>query len=259
MPQAPLTVAVLTDVHGNGFAAEAVAEDIAHFQPDAIINLGDQLWGQANPALALEVQKSLGAYEVRGNNDERLTLSSTDERMDDPRIALQNWLRGEVPTVELERLSHLPTEMTLLDGQILAAHGTPGNPWGSLLWGWEYGPMNALTFWRRSDEEIAERLAGFAEMPVVLVGHTHREAVQHWHGRLLVNVGPVAHQNDGDPRARWTLLRREAGQWTAEMRRVAYDWQGTANWIRQGDGPNKGEADLHDQPSRDLARENHQS
>lgn len=249
MPTAPLAIAVLTDVHGNGFAAEAVAEDIAHFQPDAIINLGDQLWGQANPVLALEVQKSLNAFEVRGNNDERLILPSTDERMDAPRIALQDWLGVQLPAAELQRLTCLPTDLTLLDGQILATHGTPGNPWGSLLWRWE---LDALTFWQRTEEEIAERLKGFPETPVVLVGHTHREAVHHWRGRLLVNVGPVAHQNDGDPRARWTLLRREQAQWTAEMRRVDYDWREAADWIRNGDAPRKDEAALHDQPHRDV-------
>ena len=122
-------------------------------------------------------------------------------------------------------------------------HGTPGNPWDSLLWGFKN-----RQFWLRPDAEIGARLAGHAEARVVLVGHCHREQVREWRGRLLVNVGSVAHQNDGDPRARWSLLTRRGGRWTVEMRRVEYDWHAAAAWIRAGVSCNWDEAPLHDDP-----------
>ena len=82
-------------------------------------------------------------------------------------------------------------------------------------------------------------------MEVVLVGHTHSERVVHLDGRLLVNVGPVAWQNDGDPRARWALLRRRTGRWSVEMRRVEYDWHAAAQAVRANEPVYPAEADAH--------------
>lgn len=244
MPTATLAIAVLTDVHGNGFAVEAVAEDIARFQPDAIINLGDQLWGQANPVLALEVQKSLRAYEVRGNNDERLTLY-----YDDPRIAghgqmLQAWLGGQIAETELQRISSLSLQQTLFSGELVALHGTFDTPWQALLWGWN---SDGNIFWQLPTAEVERQLPETLEAQVIVVGHSHLPQIREIGGRLLVNIGPVSHQNDGNPQAQWTLLRRRNGHWKVEMRRVTYDWKGAAHWIRQN-APDQSEAEKMTHP-----------
>ena len=112
-------VAVLTDVHGNAFALEAVLNDIRQHSPDLIVNLGDQVWGQADPLRALELQRSLGAVEVRGNNDERLVMPA--EALDPALRPLQTWLAQQLPREELERLATLPTTASLADGALVAA------------------------------------------------------------------------------------------------------------------------------------------
>ena len=73
-------------------------------------------------------------------------------------------------------------------------------------------------------------------------------------GRLLVNVGPVSSQGDGDPRARWALLKRCQGRWVLEARRVEYDWAAAAKWEHEY-GPLKDAVDHTSPPSlpmRDL-------
>ena len=81
-----MKIAVFGDVHGNRFALEAVARDIEAHQPDAWVNLGDQLFGGADPAGAWHLQQQLkaqhGVLEVRGNTDERLgqPLTETTEK-----------------------------------------------------------------------------------------------------------------------------------------------------------------------------------
>lgn len=67
----------------------------------------------------------------------------------------------------------------------------------------------------------------------------------------MINVGPVAHQNDGDPRARWTLLQHQAGKWSVKMHRVNYDWNAAAQWIRTNSVADLSEANLHNQPRHD--------
>lgn len=222
-----ISIAVLTDVHGNAFAVEAVAKDIHAQQPDLILNLGDQIWGQADPVRALDIQRSLGATEVRGNNDERLT---SDPALLSPNYAaLQKWLAEQMPAAELHRLATLPTSATVADGAVLAAHGTPTTPWDSLLIGWD----GQQDYFRRPEAEILERLNVPPETQVVLVGHMHREDVREVAGRLLVTVGPVSSQADGDARARWTHLTRRSGQWRAEARRVVYDCDAATAWEKQ--------------------------
>lgn len=221
-----LRIAVLTDGHGNGFALEAVARDIQRCAPDIIVNLGDQLWGQADPVAALAYQQALGAIEVRGNNDERLLAPVAE--LHPQLVALQVWLAQQLPQSELRRIATLPTTANLADGAVLATHGTPTTPWDSLLVTWD-GTENG----RRPENEIRERLTVPDETEVVLVGHMHREDVRVLDGRLLVSVGPVAFQNDGDPRARWSLLTCRQGRWEVEMRRVIYDWNAATKWERQ--------------------------
>lgn len=49
---------------------------------------------------------------------------------------------------------------------------------------------------------------------------------------LIVNVGAVGTQVDGDPRARWVLLDEQKGRWNASFRRVMYDWDAASQWVR---------------------------
>ena len=221
-----ISIAVITDAHGNGFALEAVTKNIRHAAPDIVVNLGDQLWGQADPVAALAYQQALNAIEVRGNNDERLITLSTPPN---PQLArLQEWLAEQLPRSELERIATLPTTVSLVHGAVLATHGTPATPWDSLLIGWD-----GTSYVRRSEQEIRERLLVPEGTEVVLVGHMHREGVRIIDDCLLVNVGPVSSQGDGDPRARWAHLTRRHGRWQIEAHRVEYDWEAAANWERQ--------------------------
>lgn len=227
-----LRIAVLTDTHGNAFALKAVIQDLRRHAPDVIVNLGDQVWRQADPARALADQRALGAVEVRGkvevrgNNDERLVTPAHE--LHPPHAHLQAWLAERLPRSELERIATLPTTASLADGAVLAAHGTPTTPWDSLLLGWD-----GTRYVRRPAHEIRERLIVPESTEVVLVGHMHREDVRVIDGRLLVSVGPVSSQGDGDPRARWALLRRHEGRWQVEARRVTYDWDAAARWERE--------------------------
>ncbi len=223
------------------------------------MNLGDQVWGQADPGTALDLQRALGALEVRGNNDERLTFPG--EKLSPAHRELQDWLAGQLPDHERQRLAALPLSVTFADGAVLAAHGTPTSPWDSLLLSWD-----GETFAHRPDTDVLERLHLSESVEVVLVGHMHREVTRQVGGRLLVNVGPVAYQNDGDPRARWALLTRRQGVWAVQHRRVEYDTQAAAAWMAANHAPHPEEAELHLRPVTDpvlnteiLAEEAHQN
>ncbi|AFZ65731.1 metallophosphoesterase family protein [Deinococcus peraridilitoris] len=206
-------LAILTDVHGNRFALEAVLADIDAASPDLTVNLGDLVWGHADPRGALDVLQAHNFPTVRGNTDEY--LAHFEGKSD-------AWLAEQLSTEEREWLGRLPISLRVADGEVLLAHGTPHSPHQQLLFQDDEPVSRAV---------LQERLHGVPDhVRVVAVGHTHLEAVARVGGKLIVNVGAVSRQKDGDPHARWVLLRRQAGVWHAEFRRVPYDFETAARW-----------------------------
>lgn len=211
-----LKIALLSDVHGNRFALEAVLADTLHFSPDVTANLGDSVWGGGDPAGAWNLLEKLALPTVRGN---------TDERIADGDGALTRFVRGQLPPEAPRVLADLPTTLTLADGEVLLAHGTPDSPHVYLMFG-EDEPLPRAT--------VRERLGALAPaVRVVAVGHSHLEALARFGDVLAVNVGAVSRQKDGCPDARWALLTRREGLWSAEFRRVPYDVAAAARWTEE--------------------------
>ncbi len=215
---ADLNIALLTDVHGNRFALEAVLADIEREGPDQVANLGDVVWGAGDPAGAWELLEERDLPTVRGNTDEKL------QDGDDP---LTRFVRGALPRGASEALRALPTTLTLADGEVLLAHGTPESPHVYLMFD-EDEPSPR--------EKVRERLGDLpAAVRVVAVGHSHLEAVARFGNVLAVNVGAVSRQKDSCPDARWVLLTRRRGLWGAEFRCVPYDIEAAARWTEQNE------------------------
>ncbi|UQN06464.1 metallophosphoesterase [Deinococcus sp. QL22] len=211
-----LRIAVISDVHGNAFALEAVLSDLQAASPDLILNLGDQVTGQADPKRAYDLQRGLDAVEVLGSAEPDLHMDNV----------LHHWLRAQLSPGALEHLMGLPQAATVAGGRVYLCHGAPGNPAGHVLWSWQHGPYLA-----RSAQDLRELIQPL-QAQVVLCGHTHREGLTMLDDTLIVNVGAVGNQIDGDPRARWVLLEEQQGRWGASFRRVTYNWQAASEWVR---------------------------
>ncbi|WP_425145036.1 metallophosphoesterase family protein [Deinococcus sp.] len=220
-----MRIAVFGDVHGNRFALEAVVDDIRQCSPNAWVNLGDQVFGSADPAWAWKLQQSLraeyGVLEVRGNTDERLgepLNDGTDKR------EMLAWLHSVLPQGSGAYVAGLPTAVTLAHGAVLAAHGTPDSAWTYLLLEGQRWASDAL---------VRERLGDTGTARVVVVGHSHQEHLRQLGPLTVVNVGAVSRQKDGSPLARWVLLEGEGDVWNVSFRRVAYDVEAAAHWAQQ--------------------------
>jgi putative phosphoesterase len=223
------TMAVLADIHGNRWAFEAVLDDLLNVHADVVLNLGDTLWGPLDPGGTADLLRAESWSHVRGNMDRTLlhpgpSPSPTDSysiaALDGPR---RRWLEMHRAIVRFE--------------DVLACHGTPASDIHSLLE--EITPGNVQ---RRSGLQVRAALGDIApDVRVVLCGHTHMPgAVQVPGGPLVVNPGsvglpayrddfPVEHRiENGEPHARYAVLRLEAGRWSVEFRRVAYDWDAAA-------------------------------
>lgn len=217
-----MRLAILTDVHGNRFALEAVLEDLRAASPDAVHNLGDTVWGMADPAGAWALQREHAPPSVRGNTDE-FFLADPSELEAETRT-YREFLEGQLGGVPPE-LAALPLTATAADGEVLLAHGSTTSAWDALF------VTQTEEGWRPAlPGEMLERVREWPEARVVVVGHTHTEQIVSRRGVTFVNAGAVSRQKDGDPTARWVLLERRAGVWNVTFRRVPYDTEAAARW-----------------------------
>lgn len=211
-----ISLALLSDVHGNLPALEAVAADIRTRRPDAVYVLGDMVNGCAWSAEVLDFLLAQGWPMLLGNHDDAV-LQLGSPRMevryhDRKRYASLWWARGRLTPRHLAALEQLPLAFPLEFADtppLRLLHGLPGNFF--------------VGFRPDSPEGWAIRhLAGVTERTVV-GGHTHVAMARAFGPWEVVNSGSVGAPYDGDPRAGYVWLTGERSGWRAEIRRVPYD------------------------------------
>lgn len=212
-----MKLAILSDVHGNLHALDAVLDDIAMQGVDATLALGDFLSGPFDPTGVAERLMALGAPAVRGNHDRYLT----DGRDDDWHI--DAYVRGLLAPRHLDWLRALPPT-AVHEGLVLLAHGTPRDDNGSWLDGMAGGISQLM-----GREHIEREAEGFA-YEVLLCGHTHvPRTVKLGDGRLVVNPGSVGLPFDsGSPDAHYAIIEKRQAGWTVSLNSIAYDYQAAA-------------------------------
>jgi len=245
----PEPIAVLSDIHGNVRALDAVVADIARRGVERIVNLGDCLYGPFDP---VPVAKRLMAADwptVSGNEDRILVEAAAGQQVSrTARLTLER-LRSD----HLDWLARLPQTFSL-DDRTIAFHGAPTDDTQYLL----SRPTDDGTMRAATEIEIVEQL-GPADRPVILCGHDHLpRAVQLEDGRTIVNPGsvglpaytddrPIPHRvENGTPHARYAIVQWDDATPQAELIAVPYDWNAAAataaangfpdwaHWLRTG-------------------------
>jgi len=206
-------LAVISDIHGNLAALDAVLDDIAHEHVDAILQLGDSLSGPLDgPQVAARLME-IGSINVRGNHD-RYILDGRDK---DWHVDAK--VRAALSSEQTAWLATHPATL-LHEGVVLLAHGTPQSD--SI--GWMDEGAN-----RRSRDDI-ERAADGAPGEILLCGHTHVSRLMRVRGdRLLVNPGSVGLPFDiGAPDPRYAIIEKRRLGWHASLKSVHYDREAQA-------------------------------
>jgi putative phosphoesterase len=175
-------VALISDIHGNAVALEAVLADIARRRVDEIVCLGDVAAGGPQPREALERLRTLGCAVVRGNADEWLLgLMSADVDEEGRRLwAIVEWARRQLSDRDVAFLESFVPTIDFDLGQsrrLLCFHGSPHANSDRLL---------ATT----PEDELARLFAG-AAADVLAGGHTHLQLARRLERGLLVNPGSV--------------------------------------------------------------------
>lgn len=227
-----MRVAIVSDIHANRHAFEAVLDAVDASGAEELWCLGDLVGYGAEPDACVELARRHVAVCLAGNHD----LATCGK------LPLGQFVRGAElsigwtqDVIAADSLAYLATlESQRLDEAVGLYHASPRDP----VWEYVLSPLQA--------ELCLDRL----EHRVACIGHSHMALsycrgegtpasggtcpegteLDLTEGTWLLNPGSVGQPRDGDPRAAWMLLDTNA--WTARFHRTDYDIAGAATAIR---------------------------
>jgi predicted phosphodiesterase len=213
-----MRIAVVSDIHGNRTAFEAVLADLQQTSPDLIFHGGDLADAGSSPAEIVDRVRDLGWNGVLGNTDEMLFRPESLEEFAGQSSAPESLWRAiremAVATRAMlgkERIAWLAgLPRVQVHGRMALVHGTPESAWKAP------GP--------EATDAALEAAYGPLNRPIAVYGHIHRgfiRTIKSADGteRLVANSGSVSLSYDGDQRASYLLLDGAS----PSVRRVEYD------------------------------------
>jgi putative phosphoesterase len=210
-----MRVAVVSDIHGNLTAFEAVLADIRQASPDLVLHGGDLADPGSSPIEIVDRIRALGWQGVMGNTDEMLVQPDSLEDFAGQSSApptlwaairkIASATRSVLGDERLTWLRELPRAMT--QETFALVHATPESCWQA--------PAAEAT-----NAEL-EAIYSSLGRPIIAFGHTHLPSIRSLAGpvKLIINTGSVGLPYDGDPRASYLMLEGS----TPSIRRVEYD------------------------------------
>lgn len=222
-----MRIAVISDIHANLTALDAVIADLHQVGADLVVHGGDLLSGGPRPADVIDRVREMNWPGVCGNTDQMLWMPHrvTETLQAPPLHRIRDLvLSHTIPTTRSqigdERLAWLRTlPLRWSDAGVSVVHAVPDDVW----------PIVPAT---ASDEDLT-RIYGVLESRLVIYGHIHLPFVRRMGALVVANSGAVSLSFDGDPRAAYALVDGDEVQ----IRRVAYDVEKEIRLLMAGDDP----------------------
>ncbi|MGD0077015.1 MAG: YfcE family phosphodiesterase [Sedimentisphaerales bacterium] len=220
-----LKIAVLSDVHGNLPALDAVLADCAKQGEEQIWYLGDFVGYVPFPNEVIERLQKENAISIIGNYDLKVIAFVKNARQWKKnklpeKYSAFEWNYKTLTSANKRYLQQLPKErrIKIAGLDVLLTHGSPADN--------EEGISSAMPAKRLNE------LAKIAKADVVLCGHTHRPFKKRVGGVLFVNAGSVG-RPEGDTSASYAILNFANGRVTVRHCKVEYDIDKATNAIRK--------------------------
>ena len=213
-------LALISDIHGNGVALDAVLAELTRWRVDEIICLGDVAVGGPQPQAVIARLRELDCRSVRGNAEGWLLDGLPPGRSEETRRLgeIVAWTRAALGRDDLEYLAGLPPTLTVRADAVtlFCFHGSPRSEIEALL---------ATTPAR----ELEEALACAPAARLLAGGHTHLQLSRQCGDRLLVNPGsiglPLGSLTEAEARlpawAEYALVEMDGGDVRIFLKRVA--------------------------------------
>ena len=210
-----MRIAIISDIHGNLTALDAVLADLRRQKPDLVFHGGDIPYGGSNPSEVIDCIVQQGWSGVLGNTDEMLWDTSARPGLEASAPKLKPLFRilfdecgpatlAMIGETRLAWLRALPLQLQGPEGLVLL-HAGPGNLWRS--------PMDT------ADDAELEKTYQNLQAAIVVYCHIHRPFIRAVGDMTICNTGSVGAPYDGDPRSSYLLITNGK----PEIRRVEYD------------------------------------
>lgn len=222
-----MKIGVISDIHGNLRALEAVHAALKAESPDLILNLGDCVSGPLWPEETAAYLRAEGWPTVRGNHDR--AVSWPDQKLGNS----DAWTKPLLSEASIEWLQNLPITWDMQDGSLLACHGSPSDDTVFLL-----EEDDRDQFYLSNNAQTLAKI-GLASEALILCGHSHTpRCVRLSSGQTIVNPGSVGVQAfpdftiTGSPHARFAILTKADNAWACQHRTIEYDCAASAQRAR---------------------------
>jgi len=222
-------VAILSDVHGNLVALDAVRAALRTERPDHVVIAGDHVFQGPDPAGVVDALREMeanGATIIQGNTDVAVAdfdygaafPSFTDGIPDTYRDAAE-WAHDALGDERVAWLRRLPSERRLMldDTMLLGCHASPGS--------------QTQGFDPQLDPNVTLERISRTDARLVCCGHTHLPEIRDLGWKMIINAGSAGYVFDGDPTASWVLVDVDGTNVRAEIRREEFDTMVVANAI----------------------------
>jgi putative phosphoesterase len=225
-----MRLAIISDVHGNLTALDAVLADLRQQKPDIVFHGGDLPYGGSHPAEVIDCIVHEGWKGVLGNTDEMLWDTSARPALEASAPKLKPLFkalfevcgpatRKMIGESRLKWLRHLPAELRY--DNLVLMHAGPGNLWRA--------PMDT------ADDAELQNTYGQLNAGIVVYCHIHRPFIRKVGSMMVCNTGSVGSPYDGDPRSSYLMI--DDGKPT--IRRVEYDVEKEVGRLLSSDYPLK--------------------
>lgn len=228
---------VISDIHSNLEALNAVIEALDHDQVDAILCAGDVVGYGPDPNVCMELVSEKATHCVKGNHDFAVLEKSGSEFFNRTARQSCDWTRSQLSPANMAALQHIPFRQSIPEDNILLVHS---EPWLPRLFDYIQSTYDAtLNLSIMEDANIC--FTGHSHVPICFsndtsIYYSDDESLTIPEGsKAIVNVGSVGQPRDGDPRSAYVLYDSDKRQ--VSFKRIPYDYQETGRKIQQAGLP----------------------
>ncbi len=228
--------AIISDIHANLEALDAVLDDARAQGCTHYVCLGDVVGYNADPAACVEVVRQLDCPTVKGNHDAHASIDSSTEGFNELAERAINWTRANLDDTDKHWLQQMRIVRQVRDFTIV--HATLDTP---DQWGYVLNNLDAVASFTYQHTNVC--FFGHTHVPVAYVRDSHVARVAFGelhlqpHHKYFINAGSVGQPRDGDWRACYCIY--DVDEQRVELRRVKYDLVATQKKIRAAGLPPK--------------------
>jgi len=207
-----MKIAVLSDIHGNKFALEAVINDILKKKVDQIIVLGDIITDIPHYTNdVINIIKEFGTYVIQGNR-ENIIINNLENYQYDQFLTTRMTI-NELSNENLEYIKLFPENISIKYNKnisIKCVHGTPFSNSEQLM---------------ENDKNKIDNIINTLDEKILLVGHTHNQWKNENNNKIILNPGSVGLNFNGNRMAQYAIIYNKNNNMKIELEQIRYDFE----------------------------------